>query len=259
MNRTRGANYIVHTPDEINRIRIAAQLTALVRDKLAELIHPGMTTLQIDQLAGELIAEVKGRSAFLNYHGYPGNICVSVNDEIVHGIGRPDRLVRPEDIVSIDIGVEFNGGIGDTALTVGFAAPTPEVKKLLDSTRAALAAGIAAAVPGNYIRDISRAIEKVARSAGLGIVEELVGHGCGMALHEPPEVPNYVTPFRGPRLVPGMVLAIEPMLNLGTHKVKTDADGWTVRTRDGAMSAHFEHTVLITHNQPEILTWPKTM
>ena len=251
---------IIHTPDEIARIRHAAQLTAIVRDRLAELARPGMSTLEFDQLAGSLIAETGGKSAFLGYQGYPGNICISLNEEVVHGIGRADRIMQPEDIVSIDLGIEINGACGDTAITFGLGAPlSPDVAQLIEVTRRALAAGIARAVPGNYIRDISAAIEAVGRKAGVGVVRDFVGHGCGIRLHEPPEVPNFATASRGPRLVPGMVLAIEPMFNLGTYRVNIDRhDGWTVRTQDGAVSAHFEHMVLITEQEPEILTWPKT-
>ena len=251
---------IIHTPDEIVRIRRAAQLTAMVRDRLAELARPGMTTLEFDQLAGSLIAETGGKSAFLGYHDYPGNICISVNDEVVHGIGRADRVMQPEDIVSIDLGIEIDGACGDTAVTFGLGAPLPpDVAHLIEATSRALSAGIARAVSGNYIRDISAAIEAVARKAHVGVVRDFVGHGCGIRLHEPPEVPNFVAASRGPRLVPGMVLAIEPMFNLGTYRVDIDRhDGWTVRTHDGAVSAHFEHMVLITEQEPEILTWPKT-
>ena len=249
---------VIHTPEEIERIRVATAKTAEVRDRLAELVRPGMTTLQIDLLAGELIHATGGQSAFLNYRGFPGNICISVNDEVVHGIGVDNRIVQESDIVSLDIGVAYEGGVGDTAITLGFGTLPPDTARLLNATREALMAGIKAAVRDNYIRDISRAVEKRAMRDRLGIVRELVGHGVGTRLHEPPDIPNYVTPIKGPRLVPGMVLAIEPMLNLGGHRVVSEADGWTIRTRDGSLSAHFEHTVLITEQKPEILTWPKT-
>ena len=244
-------NVVVHTPEEIVRIRRAARLTAQVRDEVARQARAGMSTWELDQVAGALIAETGGRSAFLNYHGYPGYICISVNDEVVHGIGRPDRVLLPTDIVSIDLGVQIDGACGDTALTFGLGAPlSPVTQNLLEATEKALKAGIARAVAGNCIRD----------KAGVGIVRDFVGHGCGIRLHEPPEVPNYVVPTRGPELVPGMVLAIEPMFNEGSYQVTVDAvDGWTVRTRDGSNSAHFEHMVLITDIEPEILTWPKTM
>ncbi len=251
---------VIHTEDEIRRIRRAAELTAGVRDALPGLARPGMTTFDLDQLAGELIRETGGKSAFLGYYNYPGNICISVNDEVVHGIGRPDRILLDTDIVSIDVGVAIDGGVGDTALTFGFREQPEDIARLFKGTREALMAGIAEARAGNYVQNISQAVERVAKKYRLGIVREYVGHGCGTRLHEPPEVPNFVGNGRGPKLVPGMVLCIEPMLNLGTARVTTDRnDHWTVRTQDGAPSAHFEHMVLITDNEPEILTWPKTM
>jgi len=251
---------IIHTPEEIKRIRRAAEVTAGVRDEIARLAHPGMTTFDLDQLAGTLINASGGRSAFKNYHGYPGYICISVNDVVVHGIGRPDQIITEDDIVSIDVGVNIDNAIGDTALTFGFKEPSSDVKRLLEGTRQALMDGIAAARRGAYVRDISAAVEKCARRNKLGVVREYVGHGCGIQLHEPPEVPNYTGFGKGARLEPGMVLCIEPMLNLGTDSVKLDRkDNWTVRTADGSLSAHFEHMILITENEPEILTWQKTM
>ena len=254
-------NQIVHTPEEICRIRRAAEITAAVRDQIAGLIRPGMTTMDVDMLAGDIIRSTGGKSAFLNYHGYPGNICISVNEEVVHGIGNPRRVIGENDIVSIDVGVEFDGAVGDTAVTVSMAEnPSADVERLLTGTRKALEKGIAAAKNGKRVGDISRAVELAARESHLGIVREYVGHGCGIRLHEPPEVPNFSGWGSGPLLVPGMVLCIEPMLNLGTEKVITDRkDGWTVRTHDGAWSAHFEHMILITENEPEILTWQKMM
>ena len=251
---------IIHTPEEIKRIRRAAEVTAGVRDEIARLAHPGMTTFDLDQLAGTLINASGGRSAFKNYHGYPGNICISVNDVVVHGIGRPDQIITEDDIVSIDVGVNIDNAIGDTALTFGFKEPSSDVKRLLEGTRQALMDGIAAARRGAYVRDISAAVEKCARRNKLGVVREYVGHGCGIQLHEPPEVPNYTGFGKGARLEPGMVLCIEPMLNLGTDSVRLDRkDNWTVRTADGSLSAHFEHMILITENEPEVLTWQKTM
>ena len=251
-------NYVIHSSEEIEKIRHAAQLTGQVRDQIAQLARPGMSTYELDQIAGTLIADTGGTSAFLGYGGFPGNICISVNDEVVHGIGRPDRIMQETDIVSIDVGVAINGGIGDSATTFTFCEQPADVKRLLENTQKSLMAGIAQAKAGNFVRDISRAVEKIAKAAKLGVVREYVGHGCGTKLHEPPEVPNFVCGVRGPRLKPGMVLAIEPMLNLGTYKVFTEADRWTVRTADKKLSAHFEHMVLITENEPEILTWPKT-
>lgn len=255
------ANFVIHTEEEINRIRIAAAATARVRDAIAQRTCPGMSTLEVDELAAALIAQENGRSAFLGYGGFPGHICISVNEEVVHGIGCAERILTEDDIVSIDVGVEINGAIGDTALTFPLRPqPSEAVDLLLKKTNEALFAGIEQAVCGNYLNDICSAIEKVAKSAKLGIVRQFVGHGTGIKLHEPPEIPNFRMASKGPKLQKGMVLAIEPMLNLGSEKVSIDRiNHWTVRTCDKSLSAHFEHTVLITDNKPEILTWPKMM
>ena len=252
-------NCVIHSLAQIRGIREAASAAAQVRDRLPEMCQPGMSTKMVDELAGSLIASVKGSSAFLGYRGFPGNICISLNDEVVHGIGCPERIMQPGDLVSVDVGVKLNGFIGDTATSfiLGEDA-TGETLHLLDNTEKALAAGIKAAKCGNYVRNISAAVEKVAREAKLGIVREYVGHGCGVQLHEPPEIPNFVTSNRGPRLRAGMVLCIEPMLNLGSHKVYTSAsDHWTVKTKDAKLSAHFEHMILITETDPEVLTWQR--
>ncbi len=255
----KGKDYVIHSPEEIERIRRAAHATAQVRDQLAGLARVGMSTKELDELAGQLIAATGGTSAFLGYRGYPGQICISINDQVVHGIGTTGRILQAADVVSIDVGVQLDGAIGDTALTFAMASEPPaDILRLLEFTRKALEAGIAEARPGNYIRDISGAVARVAKAGRLGIVREFVGHGCGTRMHEPPEIPNYITGNRGPLLRPGMVLAIEPMLNLGSEKVYVADDKWTVYTRDGSCSAHFEHTILITEKQPEILTWPKT-
>ncbi len=256
-----GRGVVIHTPVEIEAIRKAAAATAFVRDEVARQCRAGMSTKELDMLAGAVIAQTGGTSAFLGYYDYPGQICISVNEEVVHGIGRPDRILLDSDIVSIDVGVKLGGGIGDTALTFTLGGEvSSDVKRLLEGTKLALEKGIAAALPGNTVRDISRAVESVAKEYKLGVVRDYVGHGCGTKLHELPEVPNFVGHSAGPKLVPGMVLAIEPMLTLGTWRVNTDRhDHWTVRTQDGKWAAHFEHLVLITENKPEILTWQKMM
>ena len=200
-------NQVIHTPDEIARIRRAAALTAQVRDEIAAAARPGMTTFDLDQVAGELIRATGGKSAFFGYRGYPGNICISVNDEVVHGIGRHDRFILKGDVVSVDVGVAFDGGVGDSARTVyvGDEADMPgDIARLLEYTRRSLEAGLAAAHPGGYVQDISRAVEEVAQQAHLGIVREYVGHGCGTRLHEPPDVPNFAQHRKGPKLIPGM-------------------------------------------------------
>ena len=250
---------VIHTEKEIAGIRAAARGAARVRDELCPYVRPGITTLELDTIAGDLIRETGGTSAFHGYRGFPAQICISVNDEVVHGIGRADRVIGPGDIVSLDVGVRLNGCIGDTAATVP-VEPAPDLKaaSLIAATRQSLAAGIAAAETGRYVNEIGAAVEAVAVRAGFSVVRDFVGHGCGCQLHEPPEVPNFAQARRGPKLRPGMVLAIEPMVNTGSAAVTVGDDGWTVRTADGGLSAHFEHMVLITNGKPEILTWPKT-
>ncbi len=251
---------IIHSEKAIAGIKKAAQAAAFVREQLPRLVMPGMSTKHIDEFAAKLIADTGGKSAFLGYCGYPGQICISVNEEVVHGIGSLDNFINEGDIISIDVGVNLNGYIGDNAKTfvVGDEnSASKRIKELLRVTEEAAIAGCRAAFANKHISDVSRAIEKCAISAKLGVVREYVGHGCGVQLHEPPEVPNYTTGFKGAKLRPGMVLAVEPMFNLGTEKVITQPDGWTVKTKDGKWSAHFEHMVLITDTEPEILTWLK--
>ncbi len=250
--------YIIHTPAEIEKIRVAARLTAAAREQIAASIQPGMSTKDLDMIAGAVIHSLGGKPAFLGYGGFPANICISVNDVVVHGIASPAKIIQPGDLVSIDVGISYNGAIGDTAKTViaGGMEPDADVKRLLDGTELALEAGISAAKNGNAIRDIAAAVEKVGTAHKLGIVREYVGHGCGIRLHEPPDVPNFTDPRHGlgVRLQPGMVLCIEPMFNLGTHKVYVESDDWTVRTADGKKSAHFEHMILIGEDETEVLT-----
>ena len=257
--KRRKPSRVVHSPDAIRGIRQAAQATAWVRDQLAAGIRPGMTTLEIDRLGESLIRQTGGSSAFHGYHGFPGQVCVSVDDVVVHGIGSAEMLLRPGQLVSVDVGVKLDGYIGDSAVTarVGEVA-AKQANHLLQTTQNALDAGIAAARAGNCVNDISRAVEQAVKPSGYGIVRDFVGHGVGRQLHEPPEIPNFTQSSRGCRLVPGMVLAIEPMVTLGGPEVVVDADGWTSRTRDGSVSAHCEHMILITDNGPEILTWQTT-
>lgn len=249
---------VIHTPEEIEGIRHAAAVTAGVLHRVCAMARPGMTTKELDELAGAEIVATGGVSAFHGYHGFPGQVCISVNDEVVHGIGYPDRVIAFGDIISIDCGIRLNGFIGDTARTVAIGPVSGEVAQLLNVTEASLHKGIAAACGGNIVRDIGAAVSKEVEAAGFSIVREYVGHGVGVELHEPPEIPNYPSKRARQPLRPGMVIAIEPMVNVGSPRVKTDSDGWTVRTQDGSWSAHFEHMVLITENEPEILTWHKT-
>jgi methionyl aminopeptidase len=252
--------YVIHSPEEICEIRKVATATATVREKLRKMIMHGMTTAEIDKLAHQLIMQVGGVSAFYGYRNYPGQICISINDEVVHGIGSPHRIISNGDLISLDIGVNLNGFIGDSAISFVLGGEMPKhARFLLEKTHQALMRGIEAARAGNRIRHISTAVERVGKEAKLGIVREYVGHGVGVQLHEPPEIPNFVSNNSGPQLKNGMVLAIEPMFTLGTHQVKIDKDNWTVRTLDAKLSAHFEHMVLINDDKPEVLTWPRMM
>ena len=249
----------IYKGSDLEGVRVAAQASAYVLKRLCDAVTPGMSTLDLDRLAAEFIKETGGKSAFLNYHGYPAQICCSVNDVVVHGIGRADKIINPGDIVSLDVGVSVGGFTGDNARSVvAGGVSTPLKDKLLDATRSSLEAGIAAAVPGNRVCDIGAAVEKVVKAAGFSVVRDMVGHGCGRKMHEDPQVPNYKLPGFSPELKPGMILAIEPMVNVGTWRITIDKeDGWTVRTADGSLSAHFEHQILITQKEPEVLTWPK--
>lgn len=233
--------------------RIAAEVLA----ELSRRLEPGITTVGLDRKAGKLIRSKGARSAFLGYKGFPGNICISINEEVVHGIGT-DRRIRSGDIVSLDVGVKFGGYVGDVAATFPVGKISSRVRELVDSCAAALAAGIEESRPGRRLYDISAVIQNTAESAGFAVVRDFVGHGIGMEMHEEPQVPNYGTPGTGPLLRAGMVLAIEPMLVIGGSEVEVEDDNWTVVTRSRRPAAHFEHTVAITENGPEILTCPTT-
>ena len=238
---------------DLESMRPACSVAQRVLSDVADFIQPGVTTRQIDQFAAARMKFYGARSAFLGYRKYPCNACISVNDEIVHGLAS-DRRVDFGDIISLDIGVIFNGFIGDTARTVPVGGCSVEAQRLMDVTERALYEGISQAVPGKKVVDISRAIQKYVESNGFSVVREFVGHGVGRSMHEEPQVPNFVDGKSSPKLRPGMTLAIEPMVNAGSPEVKVLNDGWTVVTKDGQLSAHFEHTVLITESEPEILT-----
>lgn len=240
---------------EIEKIRKSCQLVAQTLEALKELIKPGVTTEELDRFAEEFIRRKGGIPAFKGYRGYPKTLCVSVNEEVVHGI--PDkRRLKEGDIVSLDLGVVIDGYYGDAAITVAVGEVSELAKRLIKVTEEALYKGIEQARPGNRLTDISHVIQKHVEAAGFSVVREFVGHGIGRQLHEDPQVPNFGPPNRGPRLEVGMVLAIEPMVNAGTWQVRVTENGWTVVTADGGLSAHFEHTVAITSNGPEILTLP---
>jgi len=246
---------VIKSPSELDAMRRVNRMTASVRDELAAMVRPGITTLELGNAAFELIRKLGGTSAFYGYHGFPGQICVSINEEVVHGIPGK-RVIKEGDIVSIDTGITFGGFIGDTAITVAAGVIDDEKKRLLKVTKAALDAGIAKAVVGNRLGDISHAIQSVVEAAGFSVVREFVGHGIGRDMHEDPQIPNFGKAGHGPKLKPGMTLAIEPMVNIGGAKVKVLDDNWTAVTCDGSVSAHFEHTVAVGVTAPEILTLP---
>lgn len=235
-------------------MRVSGRLAAQVRDTVVRAVRPGVTTRELDDLARDEFARLGCRAAFLGYRGYPAHICVSVNEEVVHGIPGP-RVIRMGDIVSLDVGSELDGWYGDTADTVLVGVTDPDVLRLLAAAREALAAAIAAAADGAWLADVSRAVQQTAEAAGCSVVREFVGHGIGRKMHEPPQVPNYVD-ARAPavRLRTGMTLAIEPMVNLGGAGVRVLGDGWTVVAADGRPSAHVEHTIAVGPSGGEILT-----
>ncbi len=248
----------IKTREEIEKMRTVCRIAAEVLDVLKSRVAPGMNTYDLDQLAREQIAKRGARSACHNYQigslRFPSYSCISVNEEVVHGIGSLKRVIRPGDVVALDVVVHYDGYVGDNASTVKVEPVSSEVAGLVEVTEAALIEGIRIARPGNRVGDISSTIQKYVESNGLSIVREFVGHGVGAAMHEEPQIPNFGRRNSGAKLKPGMVLAIEPMVNLGRPEVQVMEDGWTVVTSDRRPSAHFEHTVLITEDQPEILT-----
>lgn len=239
---------------EIELMREAGRILYEVHEKLGKELKPGMSTWQIDKLGEEMIRSYGCEPSFLNYNGYPASICVSVNDEVVHGIPRKDRFIQEGDIVSLDAGVIYKGYHSDAARTYGIGEVTPEAQQLMDVTKQSFFEGIKYAREGCHLHEISAAIGNYARQFGYGVVEDLVGHGIGQHLHEDPNVPNFPQRRRGIRLQAGMTLAIEPMINEGRLDVCWLDDDWTVVTEDGSLSAHYENTVLITKGDPEILS-----
>jgi len=238
---------------ELALMRQACKITAAARALAGEMVRPGVTTKQIDKAVHDFIVSQGAKPSFLNYNGYPGSACVSVNETVIHGI--PDgRVLKEGDIVSIDVGAYYKGFHGDCAATFACGAISADAQKLIDITKQSFFEGIRFAKRGHRVSDISHAIQTYVESNGFSVVRSYVGHGVGAQLHEEPEVPNFGNPGRGPRLLPGMTLAIEPMVNVGTHEVRILRDGWTVVTVDGKLSAHYENTVLITDGEPEILT-----
>ena len=248
----------IKNPKEVERMRQACRTAREILDRVSELVRPGITTKEVDEAAADFMQEAKVKSAFLGYRlghrVFPGNICISLNDEVVHGIGS-QRRIQYGDIVKLDIGVIQDGWVGDNATTVAVGVIDERVERLMRVTETALARAIAVARPSGRLGDICAEVEDEARRNNFSVVREFVGHGVGRKMHEEPQIPNYGKRGSGPKLKAGMTLAIEPMINLGTADVRLLENGWTVCTADGMPSAHFEHTVLITKDEPEILTW----
>ncbi|UCC72445.1 MAG: type I methionyl aminopeptidase [Gemmatimonadota bacterium] len=243
------------TEEEIEIIARACEIVAEVLDQIGDLVRPGVTTEELDRWAEERIRSHEGAMpAFKGLYGFPATLCTSINHEVVHGIPSPSRVLQEGDVVSIDVGVAFEGYYGDGAITLSVGNVEDDVRQLLEVTQRALRRGVEAAQPQARIGDISAAIERVGREVGYGVPRELTGHGIGSRPHEDPQVPNYGRPGEGLRLQPGLVLAIEPMFNMGSREIRTLADEWTVVTADGTVSAHFEHTVAVTHEGPRVLT-----
>jgi methionyl aminopeptidase len=251
---------IIKTPEEIKILREGGKRLATILNKVKEIVKPGVSTKELDDYARKLINEMGDTPAFLNYRPegaktpFPAALCVSVNDEVVHGIPNTKKILKEGDIISIDLGLKHKGMFTDMAMTVAVGEISASSKKLLDITERALEVGINAAIGGNRVGDIGNAIESFVKPYGYGIVDVLSGHGVGKYIHEDPYIPNFGKKGTGPKLVPGMVIAIEPMLNNGTKKIIVDKDDWTICTADKKRSAHFEKTILITEGEPEVLT-----
>ncbi|MEI6350840.1 MAG: type I methionyl aminopeptidase [Verrucomicrobiota bacterium] len=244
----------IKTARDIEKMRAACKAAGEVLDRTAAVIRPGISTKEVDEAAAQFMAELHCKSAFLGYRGFPGNICISLNEEVVHGIGSV-RKIQYGDVVKLDVGVIKDGWVGDTATTVPVGAIDEALQRLLSVTEESLRIAISHATDGTRLGDLGAAVEEAVTAHGFTVVREFVGHGVGRKLHEEPQIPNYGRRGSGPRMKAGMTLAIEPMVNMGVAAVKILPDKWTVVTADGKPSAHFEHTVLITRGEPEILTW----
>ncbi len=244
----------IKTEEEIKNMRLAGRAVAESLAQIRDKIRPGMSTLDIDSIAVSVLEKMGAKPAFLGYRGYPATVCVSINEEVIHGIPSDKKIIKEGDLVSVDMGAIVNGFYGDAATTIPVGSIKPDEKKLLETTERALYEGLNAARDGARLGDVSNSIEKVASKKNLGVVREFTGHGIGRRLHEEPAIPNYGIAGTGPVLKYGMTIAIEPMFCLGSEEVKFLSDGWTVVTCDGLKSAHFEHTVLIREGECEILT-----
>ena len=247
---------ILKTSRELSKMREAGRISANALKLAGKAVEPGVSTLEIDRIVRKYIEEQGAKPSFLGYGGFPGSACISINDEVVHGIPSKKRILKSGDIVSVDVGAFYGGFHGDNAWTYACGDISDEAQKLIDATRESLFEGIKQAVAGNRLGDIGSAIQGYVEARSYSVVRDYVGHGVGAKLHEDPSVPNFGTPGRGVRLLPGMTIAIEPMINMGTHKVRVLDDDWTAVTADGKLSAHFEHTVAITADGPVILTMP---
>ena len=245
---------VLKTGRELKIMKEACRISAGALKVAGEAVEPGVTTEEIDRLAEQYILSQGAIPNFKHYEGYPATACISINNEVIHGIPSAKRKIKAGDIVSIDLGAKFDGYHGDNAATFACGDVSDEAKRLMDATRESLYEGIRAAVPGGRIGDIGHAVQRFIEARGFSVVRQFVGHGVGTNLHEAPEVPNFGTPGRGVRLMPGMTIAIEPMVNMGTHRVKVLDDDWTTVTVDGKLAAHFEHTIAITSDGPVILT-----
>ncbi len=247
---------VLKTSRELKFMREAGRVSSRALKLAGEMVEPGVSTWEIDRSVRRYIEEQGAKPTFLGYGGFPASACISVNDVVIHGIPHKGKIIKQGDIVSIDIGATFEGFVGDNAWTFPCGEVSPQAQSLMDATRESLFEGIKAATAGNRIGDVGSAVQRYAEARGYSVVRDFVGHGVGAKMHEDPSVPNYGTPGRGVRLLPGMTIAIEPMINQGVKEVKTLADGWTTVTADGKLSAHFEHSVAITPEGPVILTLP---
>jgi methionyl aminopeptidase len=244
----------IKSQQELAKMRAAGRLTALARKAGAEAVHPGVSTAEIDRVIRKTIERAGGRPSFLGLYGFPGSACISLNDEVIHGIPSTGRIVHEGDIVKIDVGAYIGGFHGDCAATIPCGKVSDEAARLIEVTRQSFFEGIKMARAGGRISDISHAVQAYVEARGFSVVRDFVGHGIGTSVHEAPEVPNFGKPGHGMRLQPGMTLAVEPMINAGVYDVKKLSDGWTIKTRDGKLSAHYENTIVITDGEPEILT-----
>ncbi len=244
---------LLKSPQELAKMEVANRIVAEILAGIKEKVAPGIETRELDELAEEMCRRHQVEPAFKGYRGYPGSICISINEEIVHGIPGP-RKIKAGDLVSLDFGVKYQGYYGDSALTVAVGEVASRARKLLEATEQALYAGIGQAKVGSRLTDISHAVQDVVEGARFGVIREFVGHGIGRSLHEDPQIPNFGPPGRGPVLQAGMTLAIEPMTSMGAWEVRILKDGWTAVTQDGSLAAHFEHTVAVTENGPWILS-----